>query len=77
MRIAFYIKAFILNGFAVFRQALKRDYAYESDSVREIKSELMSRKSSFVEDKKNLRKDRCNVANDIHKSFLQISLRNG
>ena len=53
------IGKFAKNGASVFREASKGQYRDQSEAVRSIKQELFKKKDrSFLDDKRNLAKDR-------------------
>ena len=67
---------FVTNGVKVFRSASAGRYNEESESVKELKQELMEA-SSFRQDTANLREDRRRVGHDVRKSFNELILDNG
>ena len=67
---------FVTNGVKVFRSASAGRYNEESESVKELKQELMEA-SSFRQDAANLREDRRRVGHDVRKSFNELILDNG
>lgn len=52
--------------------------ADQSEAIRSIEKELFSKDDgSFVDDKRNLAKDRENVNRDIRNSYNKLQLHNG
>ena len=72
------IGKFVKNGASVFNEASKGNYSRQSEAIRSIEKELFSKDDgSFVDDKRNLAKDRENVNRDIRNSYNKLQLHNG
>ena len=71
------MQEFAANGARVFGKASKGQYHAESETVKEIKEEIMSGSSSRRDDTENRLRDRRNVNADIRKSLNKIILENG
>lgn len=69
---------FIKNGASVFNEASLGNYNRQSEAIRSIKKDLFSKENgSFIDDKRNLAKDREKINHDIQKSFDKLVLNNG
>ena len=72
------IGKFVKNGASDVNEASKGSYSRQSEAIRSIEKELFSKDDgSFVDDKRNLAKDRENVNRDIRNSYNKLQLHNG
>lgn len=74
MKIFYLLYIFITNGVKTFRAAAIGSYDGESDTVRQIREEMMGNTAS---DSENLRRDWKNVGRDVRTSFNKLTIPNG
>lgn len=74
MNIVYLIYTFIVNGVKTFQSAATGHYDGESDTIGQIRDEMMNDSAS---DSDNLRRDWKNVERDVRVSFNQLTMSNG
>ena len=71
MRILKDFVRFIRNGVSVFLDASAGQYRQNSDSISEIREEIMNG-STRADDKKNLMEDRKHVEHDVYVALANV-----
>lgn len=74
MNIFYLFYVFFTNGVKTFRMAAKGSYIGESESVRQIREEMMNNSAT---DSDNLRSDWKNIGRDVRTSFNKLTAPNG
>lgn len=69
---------FLKKGFSVLRNASNNRYNQHNEAIEEIRKEMMGSTSSTpADDKRNLMRDKKNVAGDCRRAYEKIALSNG
>jgi len=69
--------SFIFNGAKTFRIAASGKYDFESDSVKQIRKEMLGKKSTRSSDLENLKHDQKMISGDFRSGFNKLVLNNG
>ena len=71
------ITSFISIGAKTFRVAASGKYDFESDSIKQIRKEMLEKDSTRSSDLENLKRDQKMISGDVRSGFNKLVLKNG